>query len=251
VVRGGGQLAKLQSALAALLMEQGRLDQFRADPARYATSFGLTGDAAKLLAGLPAEGAAYFASRRVIDRFHYLKGDLPRSVAAIDGAVGLAATYFADVPYAKEDPRAEVTQFRAWAGKAAKSGRIPAPLGDLAQVEAGGMLLMDEPHAKAPKSAKLRRAPGVALLALRHDPDDLLHGDPLAATKGVFPTALAREPDDVEVYKLDPVAAALLRLAEGKGTPDAAVRKLAAKHGEAAVKASLRDLRKLKLLAPG
>ncbi len=250
VAAGSSQLAKLQSALAALLMEPGRLEAFQNDPKAYARRFGLTGDTAALLAGLPPEGAAYFASRRVIDRFSYLSGDLPRSVAAVDHAVGLAATYFADKPYAFEDPRDEVRQFRAWALAAAKKGTLPAPVADLVAIEAGGMLLMDKAYAKPAKSKTVKRASGMALLALRHDPEELLHGDTLAAPRGNFPTVLAREEDDIEVYKLEPVAIALFKAATGRLGDDAVVAKLASKFTAKAVRASLRDLRKLGILCP-
>lgn len=244
------QYAKLQSALAALLMEPAELAAFQAKPAAYAKRRGLTGATAKLLADMPSEGAAYFASRRVIDRFGYLSGDLPKSVAAVDDAVGLAATYFTDRPYAKEDPRAEVRQFKAWAQKAARAGKLPRPLADLAAIEAGGMMLMDRAYVAPKRSARLAKAPGIVLLALRHDPNELLHGVTLEAPEGRFPTVLAREPDDVEVYKLEPVAEALLNAAKGNRTPDQVVDALAPRFGAKAVRASLRDLRRLGLLTP-
>ena len=243
------QLAKLQSALAALLMEPAKLEMFQANAKAYARRAGLSGKDAVLLAGLPPEGAAYFASRRVIDRYHYLDGDVPRSVAAIDATVGLAATYFTDRPYAKEDPRAEVRQFRAWATAAAKSGRIPAPLGDLATLEATGMLLMDKPHRKPVRSSRLRKAPGVVVLKMRHNPDQLVGAEPLSAATGRFPTALVREPDDVEVVTLEPVAAALVAAASGKRTEAQVVSAFAPRFGAKAVRASLRDLRKRSILS--
>ncbi len=244
------QLAKLQSALAALLMEPDHRNAFQADPDAYARRAGLKGKHAALLAGIPPEGTAYFASRRVIDRTHYLKGDLPRSVAAIESSVGLLATYFVDQPYAKEDPRAEVRQFRAWAVAAAKSGRIQAPLGDLANLEATGMLLMDKPYRKSERSTRLRKVPGIVVLKLRHDPDQLVDAEPLSAAAGRFPTALVREPNDVEVVKLDAVAAALVAAANGKRTAVQAVAALAPRFGTKAVRASLRNLRKRGVLSP-
>ncbi|MEK6985450.1 MAG: hypothetical protein AABX89_03585 [Candidatus Thermoplasmatota archaeon] len=244
------QLAKLQSALAALLMEPAQLAAFQAKPAAYAKRRGLTGATAKLLAEMPSEGAAYFASRRVIDRFSYLSGDLPKSVAAVDTAVGLEATYFTERPYAKEDPRAEVRQFKVWAQQAARSGKIPRPLADLAAIEAGGMMLMDRAYVKPKRSQQLAKAPGIVLLRLRHDPNELLHGVTLEAPEGRYPTALVREPDDVEVYKLEPVAESLLNAATGKRTPDQVVAALAPRFGAKAVRTSLRDLRRLGLLAP-
>lgn len=243
-------LAKVQSALAAILMEPEAMAAFRRDPQAYARRAGLAGAHSQILAGLPVEGAAYFASRRVIDRHHYLRADLPRCVAALDAGAGLAASYFADCPYAKEDPRAEVRQFAAWAKAAARSGRAPAALADLAAIEAAGMLLMDKEHAVAAPARRLTRAPGVVVLRLRHDPDGLLGDEPLQAAAGRFTTVLVREPDDVEVYRLGAASAALLALADGKRTARQAVAAVAREHGARAAQEALRTLRRLRVVRP-
>jgi len=50
-------LALLQSEVAALLMEPGRLDAFARDPAAYARDAGLRGQHAALLAGIDLDTA--------------------------------------------------------------------------------------------------------------------------------------------------------------------------------------------------
>ncbi len=238
-------LAALQSAVAAILMEPTALAAFRKDPAAFAKRRGLTGVHAKTLSALDIEGAAYFARRRVIDRFGYLRGDLPRSVAAIDEAVGLEGTYFAERPYAFEEPLAEVKQFQAWA----KRAKLPHAVTDLCAIECAGALLMGEEHAKPKRGAKLRRNPQMQILSVKTDPDALLSVGVKGAPKGRFIAAVVREAHDVEVYRLEPRAVALVKAADGKRTEAQVLASLSTRFHASEIMRSLRELRRLGVLA--
>ncbi len=195
------------------------MEAFRADPKAFARRRGLKGKDATLLATMPVKGAAYFASRRVIDRHHYLRGDVPITIAAFDAlpeAQRLQATYFVDAPYAKEDPRAEVRQFIAWAKKAGRKGDIPAAVADLAVVEGHGMLLADQPATRPYRHKVLR---------LRHDAEALLTEVAAAPQKPTI-VALVREEDDVEMRVLSKEEAAALVARKKNGPAVAHLRKL-------------------------
>jgi hypothetical protein len=242
-------LAKVQSELAALLMEDGRLDRFAKDPRGHLRRAGFAGKDLDLLAGLPIDGMRYFAQRRSIDRMGYLRGDVPRCVALL-GQAGLAA-YFRDHPYAFEEPTQEAARFARWAKAASRSGVVPAMAADIAQVEAAGARLMQKPHHKAVPGAHPRRAPGIKVLRLGHDPGHFLR-DPPTPVPGRFVLALRRDADDVEPYPLDRPAVDLLRAADGRRPEvpllDAVAREKG--HSKAQLRSALRRLRGWGLIVP-
>lgn len=242
-------LARVQEELAALLMEPGRLDAFAADPKAYARKAGLKGKDADLFAGLPAEGARYFAQRRRIDRFAYLRGDLPHGVALLDREVGLAA-YFGAHPYALEEPMKEVARFAKWSRAAARAGSIPAFVRDVVLVEAAAVLLMHAPHRVARRSVRPRRAPGVHLVRVAHDPEHFLHDHAWTPAPGDFTVVLQRVPGDVENPVLKPAELDALRAATGRLTEAQLVARLVEKgHAKARAQAALGRLRKWGLVA--
>ncbi len=238
-------LAALQSAVASILMEPKALAAFQKNPAAFAKGSGLTGLHAKTLAELDVEGAAYFARRRIIDRFGYLRGDLPRSVEAVDEAVGLAATYFAERPYAFEEPLAEVKQFQDWA----KRAKLPQAVKDLCAIECAGALLMGEGYATPKRGATMTRNSQMQILRVKTDPDALLSVGVKGAPKGRFTVAVVREAHDVEVYRLEPRAVALVEAADGKRTEAQVLGSLSPRFGATELKGSLRELRRLGILA--
>lgn len=220
------QLAKLQGALAALLMEVDSLAAFQADPQAYAEEHGLLGKNADLLARLPYKGAAYFASRRRIDRHGYLRSDLPKSVHVLmDHDVGTDA-YFDDCPYAFEDPRKELQQFLKWTQTGAKTGRCSQLLADVALLETTARTLIDKPHRAAKPGQQAKRAPGVKVIELQHDLWDQIEDEEIhEAPAGKIWVALQRTKDDVEPHRLTAAEAGMLA-AKGKpqGSPGAEKR---------------------------
>lgn len=245
-----GDLAAVQSAVASLLMEPAARAAFQANPSRFAKARGLSGAAARTIAGLDREGTAYFAERRIIDRFAYLRGDLPRSVAAVDAAVGLEATYFADHPYAFDEPVREVRQFQAWARSARRRGVLSDATADLCAIECAGALLLNEPWLRPKRSSHVARNPHMTVLQLRRDPDDLLAGRLDAARSGRFTTAIVRDEHDVEVYRLEPRAVELVKAATGKEPTTRILAQLAKRHEPGALRQTLADLRRLGVLTP-
>jgi hypothetical protein len=243
-------LEKIQAELAALLMEPGRLEAFEADPKAFVRKAGLTGKDADLLAGLPVAGARYFAERRRIDRFGYLRGDLPHGVALVDREVGLAA-YFDAHPYAFEEPMKEVARFARWASAAARSGALPRLVADVVRFEATAVQVLHRPHRAAKPGKRPRRAPGVRILQLSHDPEHFLHDHAWTPAPGRHMVALQRTADDVEARTLNPAELALLRAANGRRTEAALLKHVAAAtgHTAAGLAKAMRRLRKLRLVA--
>ncbi|MEA3142768.1 MAG: hypothetical protein QOG31_92 [Thermoplasmata archaeon] len=238
-------LARLQAELAALLMEPGRLEAFEADPKGYVRKAGLAGRDADLLAGLPVEGARYFAERRRIDRFSHLRGDLPHSVAMLEREAGVAA-YFAAHPYAFEEPMKEVARFAKWS----RGASLPRILRDVVAVEAAAVLLMHGPRRAAKPGARLRRAPGVRLVRVAHDPEHFLHDHAWTPEPGAFTVVLQRTADDVENPVLKPAELDALKAANGRRTDAQIVAHLLAKgHPKAKARAALARLCKLGLVA--
>lgn len=237
-------LARLQSELAALLMEPGRLEAFAADPKGYARKAGLRGRDAELLAGLPVEGARYFAERRRIDRFSHLRGDLPHGVALLEREAGVAA-YFAAHPYAFEEPMKEVARFATWSRGAA----LPRWLKDVVAVEAAAVLLMHGPHRATKPGLRPRRAPGVRLVRVAHDPEHFLHDHAWTPEPGAFTVVLQRTADDVENPVLKPAELDALKAADGRRTDAQVVAHLVARgHPKAKATAALAKLRRLGLV---
>lgn len=237
-------LEKVQSELAALLMEPARLAVFANDPRAYVRKAGLRGKDADLLAGLPVEGARYFASRRRIDRLGYLRGDLQHSVALLEREGGLDA-YFDAHPYAFEEPMREVARFARWA----KTAEIPRFVADAIAVEAAAVRLYHAPHRAVKPSARPKRAPGVVLVRVAHDPEHFLHDHPWTPEPGDFTVVLQRTGDDVENPVLKPAELAALKLCDGKRTDTQVVAALAAKGvAKARGEAALRKIRKLGLV---
>lgn len=242
-------LAKVQMELAALLLEPGRLEAFEANPKRYAKNVGLRGKHAELFAGLPVDGARYFAQRRAIDRSGYLRGDLPHAVPLV-GREGGLETYFAAHPYAFEAPMQEVARFAAWARAAARKGTLPRFASDVVQVEAAAVQLLHTPFRAAKASAHPKRAPGVRLVRVAHDPEHFLHDHPWTPQPGDFTVVLQRSEDDVETPILKPAELAALKLANGKRTAAQIVALLVAKgHSKAKSESALRKVRRLGLVA--
>jgi hypothetical protein len=242
-------LAKLQAELAALLMEPGCLDAFEADPQSYVRAAGLRGRDAALLAGLPVEGARYFAQRRRIDRRGYLRGDLPHTVALLERGAGLDS-YFAAHPYAFEAPMREVARVARWARGAARAGTIPAFVADVAQVEAAAVRLMHGPHRAAKPGSRPRRAPGVRLVRVAHDPEHFLHDHDWSPEPGGFTVVLQRTADDVENPVLKPAELDALAAADGRRTEAALAAHLGTLgHPKARARAALARLRKWGLVA--
>jgi hypothetical protein len=242
-------LAKVQAELAALLMEPGRLEAFERDPKAHLRKAGLAGKDLELLAGLPVDGARYFAQRRRIDRFGYLRGDLPCSVTLMERETGLTP-YFAAHPYAFEEPMREAARFAKWARGAAKEGALPRFVADVVQVEAAAVRLMHGSHRAAKPGARPKRAPGVRLVRVAHDPEHFLHAHPWTPEPGAFTVVLQRTADDVENPVLKPAELDALRAANGRRTEAQIVALLVAKgHPTAKATGAVAKLRRLGLIA--
>lgn len=198
------RLARFQDALAQILMEVPAQTAFAKDPVAFAKPYRL-GPLEPMLTRLAAPDAGYFSSRRVIDRFSYLQSDVARSVAALENSGGLAATYFAACPYAYDEPAKEVAQLAAWARR-----NTHGPVRDVIRLETAAYAMMQKAY-RAPRPASgFKRASGVKILVLDHDPDAIVDGRLDEAEPGRYTVALVREEDDVEVYRLDEAALALL-----------------------------------------
>ncbi|HUR61478.1 MAG TPA: hypothetical protein VM286_03835 [Candidatus Thermoplasmatota archaeon] len=241
-------LALVQSELAALLMEPGRMDVFEKDPRGHLRKAGLAGADLDLLAGLPVAGARFFAQRRAIDRAGYLRSDLPYSFKHLDEEAVQA--YFAAFPYAFEAPMKEVARFAKWAPDAMMEGILSPLANDVIQVEAAAVQLFHAPHKPIPRSRHPKRAPGIRILHLGHDPEHFMHDHGGNAKAGDFILVLHRDQDDVEPHLVDDVEVALLQRANADLSRGRLVV-LLVRMGFAKPKvvAAMQRMRKLRLLA--
>lgn len=261
-LRGMDGLERLQRELAAILMDEAARLRWQADPRAYAKAAGLNPRDAKLLAGMVPGDVAYYAGRRWVDRWSFLQGDLPRSVA-LARKDGCLYAYFRAEPYPFEDTVKEATRFSQWlaaernAELAGKPGATPIPclLPDLAAYEAAvsACWRIDPPQARAEamQPARPKRRPGVALLTLDHDFFDQLESprihDPPHATTHL---ALVRRPGTVAPFKMDEPDHLLVKLANGKRTEAQLLSEVQRRTGATAkgLKASLGELRNERLL---
>lgn len=239
-------LAQVQSELAALLMEPGRLESFEKDPRGHLRKARLSGKDLDLLAGLPVEGARFFAQRRLIDRAGYLRSDLPYSFKHLHQHA--VQSYFAAFPYAFEAPMKEVTRFAKWARSAVRPGLVSPLANDVLQVEAAAVQLFHKPHKPTPRNRHPKRAPGIRVLHLGHDPEHFMHDHAWTPEPGSFTLVLHRDEDDVEAYDLEAPALALLKKANGRRT-EADLLDAMTKHSRADLRRALRELRSLGLLS--
>lgn len=246
-------LLRIQQELAAILLEPEAGKAFAKDPAGALKARGVKGRDLKLLAGLDPDDLAYFAQRRAVDRAHALRADAPRATHLLE-TVGLNA-YFRAHPYSLEDPRAETDRFAGWckAATAARDGRVPPVLADLAAFDAAVLRMLGEPARATRPSKWPRRAPGVRLLRVgRAIGPALRTGDHRKARPGAATVALRRTPGDVYWQGLTPLEEALLRSAGGKATEAAWLKAAASAGGSslAAARKAARGLVRAGLLAP-
>lgn len=248
-------LATLQREVAAVLMDEAARTRWQRDPGAYARAAGLKGTSAGLLRTLDAADVAYYASRRWVDRWSFLAGDLPRATA-LARADGCLYDYFRAAPYPLEDNVEEGLRFAAWLRARAVAGglgAVPCILPDLATYEATvAQAWMAQPPRgtkDTPLGAKPRRAGGVFLLELGHDLTGLVADDGSVratdAPHARFHVAVVRRPGRVEPIGMDRADYLLAKGAAGRRTQAqlvASVRKATGITAGAA-RASLRELR--------